>query len=231
LLHPPSQASIIINPQNGDQKSTTDVSHESRETFVQYLQTYCGTVELSSIPRCIFFVPKENDDTTTISSNIIMTTAKVIKDEAVDIPPLTETPPQEEPPQEAPLKEAPPPWHSVALLVAFLAFCVATLPSLASLDEVATLSTFTSRIFPQYLSLKQLAYIRLWFALTIWWTSFHTVFIGNGYDERIPRSVCFRSHRTDCFSIELSPVCSFFHFPWNQNRNNFSFHHHHYRHH
>lgn len=82
---------------------------------------------------------------------------------------------------QVPLKDAPPPWHSVALLVAFLAFCVATLPTLWSLDEAATLKTFTSRVFPQYISLKQLAYIRLFVALTIWWTSFHTVFIGNGY--------------------------------------------------
>jgi hypothetical protein len=51
------------------------------------------------------------------------------------------------------------------------ALMVYWLPSLESLDRVAAIETFTKRTFPELISIKQLAYIRLAFAAIIWLTS------------------------------------------------------------
>jgi len=50
------------------------------------------------------------------------------------------------------------------------------LPSWESLDKVATIDTFTNRLFPELISIKQLAYIRLAFAATIWLTTLEFYF-------------------------------------------------------
>jgi hypothetical protein len=80
-----------------------------------------------------------------------------------------------------PLTCAPPKLHSVVIIVGFLAYFLYRLPSLESLDEVATIEAFTNRIFPKLISLQTLVYIRLLFATSIWITSFHTSCISSGW--------------------------------------------------
>lgn len=78
------------------------------------------------------------------------------------------------------LKDAPPPWHAVALLGIFIACFASIFPSLESIDEVATIETFTHRIFPDLLSLRTLGFIRLAMALVIWETSYYIIFRSDG---------------------------------------------------
>lgn len=79
------------------------------------------------------------------------------------------------------LKDAPPPWHSVALLGVFVACFASIFPSLESIDEVATIETFTHRIFPDLISLRTLGFIRLAIALLIWENSHFTIFRSDGW--------------------------------------------------
>jgi hypothetical protein len=78
------------------------------------------------------------------------------------------------------LKSAPPPWHSVAALGMLSAVFVRCFPSNESLDQVATVQTFTRVLFPNLLNVYSLAYIRLLMALTIWWITFSTAIFSNG---------------------------------------------------
>ena len=79
------------------------------------------------------------------------------------------------------LKDAPPPWHSVALLVLFTAIFISRFPSLQSIDEAATIQTFTHIMFPEWMSLKTLGILRVLIAVIIWVTSFYTIFISDGF--------------------------------------------------
>jgi hypothetical protein len=72
-----------------------------------------------------------------------------------------------------PLTSGMPPWHTTAFVALLAAVTIQNLPSLQSLDEMASLQTFTHRVFPELLSLRTLAVIRLSIAavalsLTIW---------------------------------------------------------------
>jgi len=79
------------------------------------------------------------------------------------------------------LTSAPPPIHSVAVLGIFLALFVYYLPTLDSIDEVATVETFTRVLFPHYMTLKTVGFIRLAIALSIWATSFQVAVLGEGW--------------------------------------------------
>jgi hypothetical protein len=59
------------------------------------------------------------------------------------------------------LKSAPPPWHAVALVVGLFAIFLRGLPSLESLDEIATLETIQHVNFRTIFSLKQVGCIRI----------------------------------------------------------------------
>ncbi|KAG7365281.1 hypothetical protein IV203_038484 [Nitzschia inconspicua] len=54
-----------------------------------------------------------------------------------------------------------PPWHSTFFVGALAAITLTHLPSLESLDQMATLDQFTHRVFPNLLTLRGLALIRL----------------------------------------------------------------------
>jgi len=81
------------------------------------------------------------------------------------------------------LASAPPPWHSVALLGLFTAIFAYYLPSLDTIDDVATVDTFTKRSFPDLVSIGLLGTIRALIAGSIWVTSFHTAVIDNGWQQ------------------------------------------------
>lgn len=59
------------------------------------------------------------------------------------------------------LTSAPPPWHTVALVVGLFAIFLRGLPSLASLDEIATLETIQHVNFDTIFSVQQVAWIRI----------------------------------------------------------------------
>jgi hypothetical protein len=69
-----------------------------------------------------------------------------------------------------------PPWQASFFVGALLAFSLQSLPQ--DLDDIATVATFTQRIFPEYLSLTSLAIIRLGIAATIWMVTIHMIFVG-----------------------------------------------------
>ena len=69
------------------------------------------------------------------------------------------------------LTSAPPPWHTVSCIVLFLAIFLQKLPTYAKLDEVAHIDTFSARLFPDHLSIRQLAWIRAFIAVAIWTTT------------------------------------------------------------
>lgn len=75
------------------------------------------------------------------------------------------------------LSSAPPPWHAVGFIVLCFAILFPTLPTRSKLDEVAHLETFSARLFPQYMSIQQLAWIRAILAGAVWMT---TIFMATG---------------------------------------------------
>jgi len=96
------------------------------------------------------------------------------------------------------LKSAPPPWHSVALMAIMLMVFVALLPSLESLDRDATPEVFTQILFPNLLSVRQLALCRLTIAAIIWIMSIRTI-MGPGWVQETtyrPHSKLLRTPNT-----------------------------------
>ena len=104
------------------------------------------------------------------------------------------------------LQSAPPPWHAVAFVGLILAVLAPTLPhccsaaapqntldnnndndsSLYDQQQQAALllqHIFARRLFPQYISLRQLAWIRLAMALTVWTTTL-AVAMGPGWMQQ-----------------------------------------------
>ena len=73
------------------------------------------------------------------------------------------------------LSSAWPPLHTQILVGMFAAFFVARFPSLESIDEVATVETFTRVLFPEYLSVRSLAYIRLALAMVPFSTTLYQI--------------------------------------------------------
>ena len=58
-----------------------------------------------------------------------------------------------------------PPPHSVAFVFGVLALCIASVPNiLSTIDEVATIETCTSPLFPDIISRSVLGWIRVAFA-------------------------------------------------------------------
>ncbi|KAL3903435.1 MAG: hypothetical protein SGILL_010448 [Bacillariaceae sp.] len=74
-----------------------------------------------------------------------------------------------------------PPWHATAFVVLLAAVTIRNLPSLKSLDDMASLDTFTNRVFPQLLSLRNLAIIRLSIAGAALSLTFYLI-VGEGWD-------------------------------------------------
>lgn len=66
-----------------------------------------------------------------------------------------------------------PPWQAGFFVGTLLALSIVTLPT--DLDDLATVETFTTRIFPELLSLSALAIIRLGIASTIWMLTIYMV--------------------------------------------------------
>lgn len=73
------------------------------------------------------------------------------------------------------LSEAPVPWHSQVLLIGALSFFVYIFPSMESLDEVATVETFTKVLFPAYMSVEFVTGMRLLFASIIFFDCLYAV--------------------------------------------------------
>ena len=60
-----------------------------------------------------------------------------------------------------PLASGMPPWHAAGFVGALLAITIQFLPTVESLDKMATIQGFTKRVFPELMSLRTLAMIRL----------------------------------------------------------------------
>lgn len=71
----------------------------------------------------------------------------------------------DEPPNKVPLTAAPPQWHTLSTWVAVVAVCVACFPSNESIDELATVENFSTVVFPEFLDLQSVIYIRLLISL------------------------------------------------------------------
>jgi hypothetical protein len=73
-----------------------------------------------------------------------------------------------------------PPWHASGFIGALLAISVILLPSPESLDELAKIETFTHRVFPDLVSLRMLAILRLITAISIWSVTVDMIFFSEG---------------------------------------------------
>ena len=76
--------------------------------------------------------------------------------------------------------QAPPPIHSILTILCVIALCVPAFPSFEEIDEVATIDTFTSRVFPDLVSLELLVYTRVAFCLLVFSVTFFSAIPGNG---------------------------------------------------
>lgn len=61
--------------------------------------------------------------------------------------------------------KAPPPIEAVGLMATLGCLALLAFPSMQTIDEIAEPEIFTKRLFPEYVSLSALIYIRLMFAL------------------------------------------------------------------
>jgi hypothetical protein len=80
-----------------------------------------------------------------------------------------------------PLTNGMPPWHSTFFVGALTAITATHLPSLESLDEMATLDQFTHRVFPDLISLRTLALIRLLLATAALSLTVYLIFLSKGW--------------------------------------------------
>lgn len=76
-----------------------------------------------------------------------------------------------------------PPWHAVGFIVVAVLLLIQILPTLESLDKIATIQTFTERLFPDLISVQQLAWIRAMVATSIWLTTICTA-VGKGWIQQ-----------------------------------------------
>lgn len=84
------------------------------------------------------------------------------------------------------LSSAPPPAHAVAAVIAVCAVAIAFLPhSLEESldDQAAKAETFSKVLFPNIFTLRTIGYLRLAVAVSVWLTTFHTVFLNKGWDQ------------------------------------------------
>jgi hypothetical protein len=112
------------------------------------------------------------------------------------------------------LKDAPPPWHAVALLGVFIACFASIFPSFESIDEVATIETFTHRIFPELISLRTLGFIRLAMALLIWHTSYSVIFRSDGFTMIGRYATVSKLKRTRFQMKGWKTLATFTHWSW-----------------
>jgi len=61
-----------------------------------------------------------------------------------------------------------PPWHASAFVAALLTLSAVFMPTTKTLDEMATVETFTTLVFPDVLSLRTVGILRCLVAFTIW---------------------------------------------------------------
>ena len=83
-------------------------------------------------------------------------------------------------------RSSPPPLHAVATLGALGTVFCCCLPSMRAIDSVATLQTFSTRLFPKQVSLRSMAIIRTVFALFVFAHSFQTTFLYEGWTNMTP---------------------------------------------
>jgi hypothetical protein len=76
------------------------------------------------------------------------------------------------------LKSAPPPWHAITLVVGLFAIFLNRLPSLESLDEIATLETIQHVNFKTIFSVQQLGWIRILSGSIMLLDSTYALFFG-----------------------------------------------------
>lgn len=73
---------------------------------------------------------------------------------------------------------SPVPWHTQVTIGGMLSFFVYTFPSLDSIDEVARVETFSNIIFPEFMSLEFVTFVRLLFSFIIFYDCVYTVLWG-----------------------------------------------------
>lgn len=113
-----------------------------------------------------------------------------------------------------------PPWQASFFVGALLAISFLTLPQ--NLDELATVETFTQRIFPEFLSLPALAIIRLGIASTIWMVTIFMIFIDSWAIETTYRPDS-KLQNTTLKMQGLRTLCPFTSWCWIMLGSNFSF--------
>lgn len=75
-----------------------------------------------------------------------------------------------------------PPWHAQLFIGSLFAISAQSLPSVESLDKVATIEAMTNRVFPSIFSLQSLGIIRLLIAASIFSVMFYVAVISNGWE-------------------------------------------------
>lgn len=90
---------------------------------------------------------------------------------------------QQEPCKPPVLSSAPPPYHSILTWIFLTCLWLYVMPSWQKLDEIATIQTFTHRIFPELISVRQMACLRFAFAAVIWTTTIY-IYFGKGTELR-----------------------------------------------
>jgi hypothetical protein len=77
------------------------------------------------------------------------------------------------------LRAAPPSLLTVSLVVFFTCLWSYQFPSSAVFDEIATVETFTHRLFPDIISVQQLGWIRLGISAIVWTSTIQVVMSGS----------------------------------------------------
>ena len=84
--------------------------------------------------------------------------------------------------QKYPIQSGIPPWHTISCVVLMIAITIPNLPTIESLDDYATVETFTHCKFPNYLSLWRMGLLRLCIGGIIFSLTIYLVFVSEGWD-------------------------------------------------
>ena len=116
--------------------------------------------------------------------------------------------------QKYPIQSGIPPWHTLSCVILLVAITIPNLPTIASLDDYATVETFTHCKFPNYLSLWNMGMIRLFIGSIVFSLTTYLVFVSEGWDLYANYLQHTKLQRVVIKITGVRALCAFTSFSW-----------------
>mmetsp|Transcript_58375 Transcript_58375/g.66179 ORF Transcript_58375/g.66179 Transcript_58375/m.66179 type:complete len:399 (+) Transcript_58375:93-1289(+) len=116
--------------------------------------------------------------------------------------------------QKYPIQSGIPPWHTLSCVVLMAAITIPNLPTIESLDDYATVETFTHCKFPNYLSLWSMGILRLVIGGIVFSLTTYLVCISEGWDLYANYLQHTKLQRVVIKITGVRALCAFTSFSW-----------------